>query len=450
MANDELVKTNQELPLQSASSYSENSLPDYKTPIPILVEQLHLAIFDAAQGELSACKGDETCLYYAKQIKSWRCAASVCDGEGTGILPTACFEGFAENYSKKDLALINEAICPFIKDSNIDTRKVLSGRIPSGSDNSLVEVGAYLLAFKGNADLCQDSIKKYVGEFGPNWNFKWYRALTGCSILAGKSTREQEEKDYFTWFVKQKGVGDCSKMMNSVLKDACNSPEAPYPTPAYELLPGISQMGVGSTTNKNLIDSLQIKKYKAILEDASKCNGDKDCLSLVKKINKWFCAATACKSTEGNNKNPIECFQDVANEVSDDKKAEVIKQLCTMLNTPSPETRKALLANLPDEKNLIEPGAYLLAMNGSAQACQNYIKDYWGSYGPKWKPYWYVALSGCRILARESTVEQEEKDFSTWLSVIEGVNNCSGIENSELRNACNTPGATSPKPGYDE
>lgn len=85
-----------------------------------------------------------------------------------------------------------------------------------------------------------------------------------------------------------------------------------------------------------------------------------------------------------------------------------------------------------------------MALKGSAESCENYIKSYVGAYGygSQWNYRWYRALSGCRILAHESTREQEEKDFYTWLGVVrEAGDPCSDIVNSELRNACSTPGA---------
>ena len=85
-----------------------------------------------------------------------------------------------------------------------------------------------------------------------------------------------------------------------------------------------------------------------------------------------------------------------------------------------------------------------MALKGSAESCENYIKSYVGAYGygSQWNYRWYRALSGCRILAHESTREQEEKDFYTWLGVVrEAGAPCPDIVNSELRNACSVPGA---------
>lgn len=201
-----LTVLNQELPVQNPVSSTDDSVPAQVIPIDILVEQLNLKIYDAAEGDVSLCNNDVTCLYNAKQIKAWRCVSSVCNGEGTGILPTACFEGYLWNTSKTQLAQINEAICPIIKSSTKETRGALSGQISDILETSLIEQSAYLQAFKGNADLCKSTIKDYIGAYGPNWNFKWYRALSGCNILSGKKTREEEEKDFQTWFGVEQGL----------------------------------------------------------------------------------------------------------------------------------------------------------------------------------------------------------------------------------------------------
>jgi hypothetical protein len=445
IAGEEQVITNQEQPSQTSVSSSESSIPAKAIAIEIYVGQLNLKMYEAAEAELSLCKDDATCLYHAKQMKSWRCAASVCDGEEKGKAPALCFEGYSDKYSKEVLPQINDSICAVIKSSGKETREALSSLVSDVFENSLVEEGAYLLALKGGADSCQNFIKSYVGAYGPNWNFKWYRAMSGCRILAHESTRDKEEKYFSVWFGVEQGLNNCSDIVNTELKAACNTPEAASPRPSYETLPG--SVSSESELNKSLIHSLQLKMYKAILGDLSLCEEDEDCLSHAKEMKSWVCASGACAETDGKGEKPLDCFQDVANELSAEKKDQIGVPLCAMLKSPSPETRKALLVYLPNEEDdLIEPAAYRLALNVSAESCQALIKDYFGAYGSKWNLWRYRVLSGCRILAKESTVEQEEKDFNTWLAVGEGLSNCSSIVNSELKNACNTPGVTFPKP----
>jgi hypothetical protein len=125
--------------------------------------------------------------------------------------------------------------------------------------------------------------------------------------------------------------------------------------------------------------------------------------------------------------------------------------ICPFIKFHSAQTRKALVRVLSDpnatEDNVLEDGASLMAFR-SAKSCEDYIKNYVGPYGPQWKLRWYMAISGCRILAHERTRQEEEKDFSTWFGVVKGSGNCSDIINSEMRRACSAPGATSPIPVY--
>jgi hypothetical protein len=97
------------------------------------------------------------------------------------------------------------------------------------------------------------------------------------------------------------------------------------------------------------------------------------------------------------------------------------------------------------EDELVELEAYYLALNESAGSCQNHIKFHVGEFGPQWNYKWYRALSGCRLLSGESILELEESDFYTWFGVERNFN-CAAIDDSEMRNACNAPGATSPSP----
>ena len=448
MADEKQTTANPEQSSQTPAPSSDNSDSKPVVPIEIFVEQLKLKMYEAAEAELSLCKDDPTCLYYAKQIKSWRCAASVCDGEEKGKEPVLCFEGSSDKYSKEVLPKINESMCTVIKSSTKETRQALSSQASDIFENRLVENGAYLLAFKGEANSCQDFIKSYVGAYGPNWNFKWYRAMSGCRILAHESTREKEEKDFSTWFGAEQGLNDCSGIVNSELKAACNTKGAASPKPSYETLPGAT---IIDTSLSQWVELLQLKTYKAAVDDLVVCKDDEMCLRDVKRIKYWVCAADVCDGKE-LNKEPLTCFNELFNNVSQDVRKQANSMICPLIESPSSEKRQALSKVIPDvvEDGLVQYGAYLMAIKGAAKSCQDYIKNYVGAYGPQWKPNWYAALSGCRILARESTQEQEEKDFFTWFGAEQELNNCSSIVNGELRDACNTPGAASPKFVYEK
>lgn len=411
-------------------------------PIPILLQQLNLKLFDAAYGELSICQFEAPCLYFAQQIKSWRCASNICDEGDGGTRSAQCFLDQFSTYSDKDQAKISQAICSIVKSPVKDSRMSLLDVVPDTSEHLLVENTAYLWAFKKNADQCMAFIKDYVGKFGPNWNFRWYRALSGCRILAQESTREKEEKDFHKWFSLVRGEGKCSEIKNKTLREACQAPGAASPVPGFEFLPGISQMDKVAT--QTTIDFLGLKTFQAAVDGKAICEDNEKCSDDLKVFDSYRCADRECAA----DKDPVHCFQGFAEDLSAEVRARFKDLMCPDIKFPSSETRQSIMkvVSSADEKGLVEMGAYLLAMKGSAKSCQDFIKGYVGQYGSAWSSRWYVALSGCRILARESTFEEEEKDFRVWLGVVIGANNCSGIKNIELRNACNTPGAASPNP----
>ena len=199
---------------------------------------------------------------------------------------------------------------------------------------------------------------------------------------------------------------------------------------------------------ETLIEQLTtLKPFEAAASDLSLCGDDKKCLEKAKSILSWVCAAQAC---DGNINSPITCFKTLYDNSSIEKRERIGPLICSWIKFPSTETRQALLAVLPSdtsENGLVWAGAYLLALKGSADACENAIKNYGAvAYGPQWDYDSYVALSRCRILARESTREQEEKDFYTWFNVPRGMANCSDIVNNEMRKACDTPGIRPPVP----
>lgn len=199
------------------------------------VDRLHLNMYEAAAaGDLSLCGDDTICLKHAKDIKSWICGAAVCDGTDTSKKPVDCFEGASDPESKEDRDQRNSSLCSLIKTPSSETRRNLLTHMGYLEyEDNFVESEAYLMALKGSAVSCESYIKDYVGPYGgPQWNYRWYRALSGCRILAHESTREQEEKDFYTWFGVLREVGDpCLDIVNSELRNACSTPGAHFLSP---------------------------------------------------------------------------------------------------------------------------------------------------------------------------------------------------------------------------
>jgi len=198
---------------------------------------------------------------------------------------------------------------------------------------------------------------------------------------------------------------------------------------------------------QSVVQRLELKMYQAAKGDLSLCLGEDKCIKQAEQIKSWVCTASSCDGTD-NSKKPIDCFEGFSSKYSKDIQDKINSAACSLIQSPSAETRKALLVYFPDlgENYLVEHVAYLWALKGSPDSCEDQIKNYVGAYGPQWNQFLYRMLSGCRILAGERKREREEKDFYTWFGVLQGLNKCSDIISSEMRDACSAPGAASPVP----
>ena len=216
------------------------------------------------------------------------------------------------------------------------------------------------------------------------------------------------------------------------------------PPPASPAMSSTAEANQPPPSNDYLVDQLDLKLFVAALGDLSLCADDGQCSKHAKRIRTWLCAAVACDGAD-KSKKPLDCFEGISDQFKNNQD-QMNALICPLLKSPSPETRKTFLSRIPDwdERDLVEKVAYVLALEGSAAACENYIKEYVGPYGPQWKFSWYRAMSGCRILAGDSTRDLEEKNYRTWFGAVQGNGNCSDIFISEMRSACSAPGATSP------
>ncbi|MBF0570997.1 MAG: hypothetical protein HQL12_03910 [Candidatus Omnitrophica bacterium] len=247
----------------------------------------------------------------------------------------------------------------------------------------------------------------------------------------------------FVWLFFASTIGS----MAIAQQDANNSQQQ-IMTPASD--PNGAVVNEATESRKILINHLALKEYEVVWTgNLSLCADDQGCLGHAKRIKSWVCAAGACDGKD-KSKKPLDCFEGVADKYSKEVQEHINLAFCSLIASPSHLTRQAVLTQLSDlnakEEHLVEGGASLLALRGSAESCENYIKDYVGAYGPQWGPKWYRALSGCRILTGERPREQEEKDFYTWFGVLQGTGSCSGIINTEMSKACNAPQAASPVP----
>ena len=211
--------------LQDSSSGGGGVAPEDR------LHHMFLRPYEAAAGDSSACKGDDDCLAHANAIKNLLCIADGCNGTNKTKGPTACIKKLLAGQPLSQQEGIADAICAVIKSPGPKTRQALLKYSSHSKEGDVMEFQAYISALKGSARDCEESIKNYVGPYGPQWNDKWYRAMSGCRILAKERTREQEEKDFSTWFGVKQGSDGCSSIVNTEMRNACSTPTATTPIP---------------------------------------------------------------------------------------------------------------------------------------------------------------------------------------------------------------------------
>jgi hypothetical protein len=184
---------------------------------------------------------------------------------------------------------------------------------------------------------------------------------------------------------------------------------------------------------ENLFANLNLRKFEN-RDDSTCVNGD-SCSELAS----LKCLINACD--DAGSKNPVLCLEDFRGFEGDKKLAN--ERLCNILESPSAENIKMFISTFPgdSEASVMRKMALIQALKGNSSACHDKIIEFIGSYGASWNIYWLVTMSGCRILAGESTVEAEENDFLTWHNVeniiVAKQKMCSDIVNVEMQNACN-------------
>lgn len=232
-------KPKTEIPPMSLLPDSKINNPLAKKAIDSLVTDLELKSYEAILGNASLCRGDTICHQAVVLAKVFLCVANTCDGTDNSKEPTVCFKTMPDNtldqYSISQKSRIVELICSWVKSPEVKTRRAILPYFPDTNEDSWVKLAAFILAEKKSALVCENYIKNYVGDYGPKWNSKWYRELSGCRILSHERTRQEEEHDFYIWFkIVQDGVGNCSDIKNDQMRDACNAPGAASPIPAVQ------------------------------------------------------------------------------------------------------------------------------------------------------------------------------------------------------------------------
>ncbi len=151
------------------------------------------------------------------------------------------------------------------------------------------------------------------------------------------------------------------------------------------------------------------------------------------RLARWQCLAQACDA-DGNQK-PTDCY--VTFE-ADKTRADLA--ICRAESSSSEENIQSVLTAIPGAKvaDILQGLVMMRALKGDGIGCQNRIKEYVGPYGQSWTTFWITAMSGCRILSNQRSVQDEQNDYLVWNEVVLGNKKCSDIQNTEMQMMCNT------------
>ncbi len=192
------------------------------------IDYLYLDAFDKTKGNAGGCQGN--CDSDAKEkawVKAWSCIANACSAQGDRQ-PMECLKTFWGTMSDAQHKAGNNGLCHMVQSPGERTRKDMMKIFTDCSESGWVEGTAFTYAFAGNAGACQKYIKDFVGPYGPAWNDNWYMDMSGCRLLASQRTRADEEKDFTFWL-----DGQCQRIANAEMRDACKAPKAPRPLAQY-------------------------------------------------------------------------------------------------------------------------------------------------------------------------------------------------------------------------
>ena len=168
----------------------------------IFISNLNLKMYDgAAAKDASVCGNNEECAKEVKNMEYLICVVDACETTEKNTEPMGCAKEMFANYTQEEKGPINGTICSWMKYPNTETRQAFLKYLPKDiHEDDLVELEADSWALKGSSAPCEQHIKNYFGAYGPQWTQAWYRAMSGCRILAHERTREQEEQDFSAWY----------------------------------------------------------------------------------------------------------------------------------------------------------------------------------------------------------------------------------------------------------
>lgn len=162
---------------------------------------------------LAECENNIPCTRLAR----WQCIAQAC-GEGGSQKPTDCYVELDADKAKADIAICQADSWP----STANFQSVVEA-LPGAKIEDVVQGIMMIRAVRGDGAGCQARIKEYVGPYGPSWPAFWVSATSGCRILSGQRSWQEEDSDYQIWKEVHSGQKQCSDILEAEMREMCSA-----------------------------------------------------------------------------------------------------------------------------------------------------------------------------------------------------------------------------------
>ncbi len=132
--------------------------------------------------------------------------------------PTDCYVDLSADKVIADAAICQADSWP----STANFQSVVEA-LPGARLDDVVQGIMMIRAVRGDGVGCQARIKEYAGPYGPAWPAFWVSAMSGCRILSGQRSWQEEEKDFQIW--KEVGLGQkqCSDIVETEMREMCSA-----------------------------------------------------------------------------------------------------------------------------------------------------------------------------------------------------------------------------------
>lgn len=161
---------------------------------------------------ITDCENSAPC----SRVARWQCLSWACGKDGNQK-PTDCYD----QLGNVDLAQVDTAICEAVREPDYLNYRAVVDALPGATIDNVAEGVMMVRAIRGDADGCKQGIWDHVGLNTAKWTPFWVAALSGCRIVAGKRSFEQEEKDFETWNDVDLGKKECGDIKNYDMKSMC-------------------------------------------------------------------------------------------------------------------------------------------------------------------------------------------------------------------------------------